>query len=73
MSPTFIIDRIENQIAIIELGDQTFEIPIAILPDGIQEGDHCQIQRILPAKNSDAEERLARLKERDPGSDIIDL
>ena len=36
---TWIIDRIENNIAVCEVDDFTIDIPLAALPDDISEGD----------------------------------
>ena len=34
----WVIDRIENNIAVIEVNGSTFDVPVAALPDGIKEG-----------------------------------
>lgn len=34
----WIIDRIENGIAVIEFNGSTFDIPVSALPDGVKEG-----------------------------------
>ena len=35
----WIIDRIENDIAVCEAGDITFDVPLSALPEGSAEGD----------------------------------
>ena len=73
MTTSFIIDRIEADIAIVEQDERTFEIPVALLPEGSKEGDRLQIQRLPPSSDDSNEARLERLKSRDSGDDIIDL
>lgn len=34
----WVIDRIENGIAVIEFNGSTFDVPVSALPDGIKEG-----------------------------------
>lgn len=34
----WVIDRIENGIAVIELLNSTFDIPVSALPEGVKEG-----------------------------------
>ena len=34
----WVIDRIENGIAVIEFNNSTFDVPVSALPDGIKEG-----------------------------------
>ena len=36
---TFIIDRIEGELAVVEMGDNTYNIPKILLPEGAKEGD----------------------------------
>lgn len=36
---TWIIDRIENNIAVVEIDDTTIDIPLFALPSGLREGD----------------------------------
>ena len=38
-----IVERIENNIAIIEIEDNYIELPLSILPNGVSEGDVLQI------------------------------
>ena len=73
MTTSFTIDRIEGNIAIVECGDETFELPKAILPDGSNEGDTFLLQRLSPIPDDTNTARLERLKSQDSGDDIIDL
>ena len=73
MTTSFTIDRIEGNIAIVECGDTTFEIPTAFLPEGSQEGDQFLIQRVSTTADNTNKARLERLKSRDSGDDIIEL
>ena len=34
----WVIERIENGIAVIEYNNSTFDVPVSALPDGIKEG-----------------------------------
>ncbi|MEE0969337.1 MAG: DUF3006 domain-containing protein [Clostridia bacterium] len=34
----WVIDRIENGIAVIECNDSTFDVPVSALPGGVKEG-----------------------------------
>ena len=75
MSHTIItVDRIENDIAVLERDKQIFDIPLALLPD-VKEGDQLQITVLDNTKTQDeASARLERLKQRSPPpDDIIDL
>ena len=73
MTTSFIIDRIEADIAVVEHGETTFEIPVALLPKGSKEGDRLHIQPLPPSSDDTNKARLERLKARDSGDDIIDL
>ena len=69
-----VVDRIEGQIAIIEFQGQTLDIPIDMLPEGIQEGD--RLRMILdsqPEGSHNSTDRLARLQAKDDLPDHIDL
>ena len=76
MTSTITIDRIENNLAVVETKEQSFSIPISLLPAGAKEGDTYTIT-FASIDNEDtqkeAQERLERLKKRDSGNDIIDL
>ena len=76
MSQELIVDRFEGDIAIIEYKDGHFELPRCCLPQDTAEGDSITIQSQPSQKNEhnqEKEDRLARLKARDSGQDIIDL
>lgn len=65
-----VVDRIEGDTAVIEVGSRTIEVPLAELPAGVKEGDGLAF-RIVPADTSAAEARLARLRaksQQGPGS-----
>ncbi len=71
-----IIDRIENDRAIVEIGGEMIEIPCSELPNGAKEGDVLVLSVNTEAVGNlkkDNEERLKRLRERDPGDMEIDL
>lgn len=68
------IDRIEDDVAVLDLGDgRTVDVPLALLPDGCQEGDGLSFVR-RPVDPAEAEARLARLKAKTPqGPGSFDL
>lgn len=69
-----VVDRIENDTAVLEIGGSTVDVPLAELPAGVKEGDRLAFSVLPSAGTDDAEARLARLKARTrqgPGS--IDL
>lgn len=76
MTSTIIIDRIENNLAIIESIAGPISIPISLLPPKTKEGDAFTMSFSKTDTTSAQEEattRLERLKKRDSGDDIIDL
>jgi len=71
-----VIDRIENDRAIVEIGGEMIEIPRSELPNGSTEGDILVFAVDTEAVGNlkkDNEDRLKRLRERDPGDMEIDL
>ena len=71
-----IIDRIESDRAILELNGEMIEIPCSELPNGSKEGDILVLSVNTEAVGNlkkDNEDRLKRLRERDPGDMEIDL
>ena len=71
-----VVDRIENSIAILEVEGETVEVPVAVLPNGAQEGSIleftlCDDQGTELQREN--EERLARLRAQDPGDMEIDI
>ena len=74
---TWIIDRIEGELAILECDGESFEISIKFLPD-LSEGDQLLIQKQeadeAVSTLQEAEARLERLKQRsEPPPDVFDL
>ena len=69
------IDRIEGEFAVVTINEGEFNIPLAILPEDIQEGGRIGIDYHPPDTEalSLANERLERLKKRDSGQQSIDL
>ena len=71
-----VIDRIENDRAIVEIGGEMIEIPCSELPNGSKEGDVLVLSVNSAGVGNlkkDNEDRLNRLRERDPGDMEIDL
>ncbi len=64
-----VLDRIEGQIAVLEVDGATYELPASVLPAGATEG--CVLELALDAdatgsRESEAKARLERLKKRGP-------
>ncbi len=67
------VDRIEGDMAVIEVEGRLIDFPLHALPSGVKEGDTL-VMSILPPDPRDAEARLQRLKARSPqGAGTIDL
>jgi hypothetical protein len=68
-----VVDRIEGETVVLEIGDQTLCVDRASLPDAV-EGATYRLSFVLePASLGEAEARLARLRARTPSSGNIDL
>ena len=71
-----VIDRIESNTAILEVDGKTVDIPVALLPENVKEGD---VLKLVLCDNAashlqrENEERLERLRERDSGDMKIEL
>ena len=68
------IDRIESGRVIIDIGGELVELPLAVLPPGAAEGS--VLRFVLDPHSTallEAEARLARLRSRDTGADVIEL
>lgn len=60
-----VIDRFEGGWAVIEQGDKTFNIPVALLPEGAAEGDLISIKITLdPEAAGRRREAVRRLADR---------
>ena len=71
-----VIDGIEGNVAVIEFGGQTMDIPLACLPDGASEGDALRFvidNQERKTRASQAQERLERLQATDQLPDHIEL
>ncbi|MBM4365511.1 MAG: DUF3006 domain-containing protein [Deltaproteobacteria bacterium] len=72
-----VVDRIEGDRAVLVAGDESFSLPVALLPAGTREGDVLALVRDDAAtvgRREDAAARLERLRKRTPqGPDSIDL
>jgi hypothetical protein len=70
------VDRIEGQIAILDVMGETVEIPVSMLPPDTNEGDVLTLTRVENGKDMldrENKARLERLRSRDPGDMEIDL
>jgi hypothetical protein len=69
-----VIDRIEGEVAVVELAGSTVDVPLSELPPGVKEGDRLGFVLLAPAPDDDAAARLARLRAGTPqGPGSFDL
>jgi L-alanine-DL-glutamate epimerase-like enolase superfamily enzyme len=69
-----VVDRIEGDVAVLEIAGRRVDVPASELPAGTKEGDRLAFSRLAAEDDADAKARLARLKARTPqGSGPIDL
>ena len=68
-----ILDRIEGDLAVVDVGGRTVDLPTAALPDGAREGDSFLLSPAASDKLADARARLARLSSSDDGATEFDL
>ena len=77
MTPRIVIDRFEGDLAVLECGGSTWNVPRAVLPPDASEGDVLGLvidPDATRAARDDAAARLARLKARTPqGPGTFDL
>ena len=68
------VDRIEGDLAVLEVGGTLVDWPRVCLPAEVEEGSRLRLSLTIEATDtSDAEARLERLRARGPQDDIIDL
>lgn len=71
-----VVDRIEGDVAVVEVAGRVVELPVAALPPGTGEG---AVLRLVPdpdteqARLDEAQARLERLKRRTPPKKVLDL
>jgi hypothetical protein len=70
-----VVDRIEEDIAVLEVDGETIDVPLAQLPAGITEGQVLEGDGDNSATGPTREvvERMKRLRMRDPGDMEIDI
>ncbi|MDP2312342.1 MAG: DUF3006 domain-containing protein [Pseudomonadota bacterium] len=69
-----VVDRVEDQTAVLEIAGRMVDVPLAELPAGVKEGDRLAFVVLPPSEEDDAKARLARLKARTPqGPGSFDL
>ena len=65
------VDALEGATARLLVGEEAFEIPVGLLPEGAREGTWLEITvAIVSAPPDDTERRRRRLAADDPGDDI---
>lgn len=68
------IDRIEGDVAVLEVNGRTVDWPLAALPAGVAEGSVIRLAFTIDDPDLDAASaRLARLRSRSDADDDIDL
>lgn len=70
-----VVDRVENGIAVLEVGGEHVDWPLAALPAGTDEGTRMifAISGVEDTGLEEAKARLERLRAAGPSSDDIDL
>jgi hypothetical protein len=69
-----VIDRIEGDFAVLEVGDQRVDWPAAHLPPGATEGSVLELSiTVQTDPEREAEDRLKRLRAKGPSGSSIDL
>jgi hypothetical protein len=71
-----VLDRIEGDLAVLEVDGATYHLPASALPEGCSEG--CVLEFVVDAnaertRKAEAEARLERLKKRgpEPGGTLV--
>ena len=60
-APRIFVDRIEGNVAVVEIAGQTVDLPVSLLPEGTREGSVLRL--VLAQSSNDAQlERLRRLQ-----------
>ena len=67
-----VVDRIEGDVAVVEVDGQTVDLPLRLLPDGAREGSVVQLS-LVAAPSDDVRERLARMQSQSGISDDFSL
>lgn len=70
---SLILDRVEGDVAVLVVAGRTVELPLTALPEGASEGEAFALTSLGRPSTSEAEDRLARLRQRDPGGSEFDL
>lgn len=74
MSTEIIVDRIEGEFVVVEKDGDFYNLPLVLFVSPPEEGDIITLGVEKPKQQTaEAEARLERLKQRDCGSDTIDL
>ena len=74
MTVNVVVDRIEGDLAVLEIAGATFDWPLAALPPGTREGSRLSVTFApVPSDLDAAKERIDRLAAKGPKSDDIDL
>ena len=64
------VDAVEEGLARLELGEQAFTVPAALLPDGAGEGSWLKLTATVTAPPSDPDVLRRKLGSDDPGGPI---
>lgn len=64
------VDAVEEGLARLELGEQAFTVPVALLPDGAGEGSWLTLTTTVTAPPSDPDALRRKLGRDDPGGPI---
>lgn len=70
MQQVAVVDRIEGDLAVLELGGVEVLWPVGSLPAGVVEGSALRVTiELAPTEGTEAEARLERLRARTPQGD----
>ena len=70
-STRLFVDAVDGAMARLLRGEEVLDVPVALLPAGVREGDWVQMDvGIVAPPPSDAEARRRELAKDDPGGDI---
>jgi hypothetical protein len=69
-----VVDRIEGEVAVVEIAGVTTDIPLSELPPGVKEGDQLVFSVVPRSAEDEAKARLERLRSTTPqGPGSFDL
>jgi len=71
-APRIVVDRIEGDVAVLEVGGRTVDVPASLLPEGAREGSELQLTMVA-SSGDDLKARLDRMQSSSGISDDFTL